>query len=94
MIFHSTVKKTTKKVFKTRVLSTKSLKVVIWLDVFLKSIKTHRVCDGHFSKSMCVSVAEPWGTEGNLGRQNEYSFHMEVRTLYARRMFREQNTET
>ena len=28
-----------------------------------------------------IAVAEPWGTEGNLGRQNEYSFHMEVRTL-------------
>ena len=28
-----------------------------------------------------IAVAEPWGTEGNLGRPNEYSFHMEVRTL-------------
>ena len=28
-----------------------------------------------------IAVAEPWGTEGNLDRQNEYSFHMEVRTL-------------
>ena len=28
-----------------------------------------------------IAVAEPWGTEGNLARPNEYSFHMEVRTL-------------
>ena len=28
-----------------------------------------------------IAVAEPWGTERNLARQNEYSFHMEVRTL-------------
>ena len=38
---------------------------------------------------MCLFSREPWGTEGNLARQNEYSIHMEVRTLYARRMFRE-----
>ena len=28
-----------------------------------------------------IAVAEPWGTEGNLDLQNEYSIHMEVRTL-------------
>ena len=28
-----------------------------------------------------IAVAEPWGTEGNLAHQNEYSFHVEVRTL-------------
>ena len=28
-----------------------------------------------------IAVAEPWGTEGKVGRPNEYSFHMEVRTL-------------
>ena len=28
-----------------------------------------------------IAVAEPWGTEGNLARTNEYSIHMEVRTL-------------
>ena len=38
-----------------------------------------------------IAVAEPWGTEGNLARPNEYSIHMEVRTLYARRMFREKS---
>ena len=42
-----------------------------------------------FQKAFVFSVAEPWGTECNLVRQNEYSIHMEVRTLYARRMFRE-----
>jgi len=37
-----------------------------------------------------IEAAGRCGTEGNLGRQNEYSIHIEVRTLYARRMFREQ----
>ena len=36
-----------------------------------------------------IAVAEPWGTECKVARQKEYSFHMEVRTLYARCMFRE-----
>ena len=64
-------------------------KVVIWLDVFVKSIKNHEVFDGHFSKSMCFSAGEPRAMGRNLVRPNEYSIHMEVRTLYARRMFRE-----
>ena len=28
-----------------------------------------------------IAVAEPWGTECKVDLQNEYSFHMEVRTL-------------
>ena len=28
-----------------------------------------------------IAVVEPWGTEGKVARQNEYSIHMEVRTL-------------
>ena len=28
-----------------------------------------------------IAVAEPWGTECKVDRPNEYSFHMEVRTL-------------
>ena len=38
---------------------------------------------------MFFSAGEPRAMGGNLVRPNEYSFHMEVRTLYARRMFRE-----
>ena len=36
-----------------------------------------------------IAVGGRRGTECKVGRQNEYSIHMEVRTLYARRMFRE-----
>ena len=28
-----------------------------------------------------IAVAEPWGTERKVARQNQYSIHMEVRTL-------------
>ena len=49
----------------------------------------HETDEGTMHKVRKIAVGEPWGTERKVARQNEYSIHMEVRTLYARRMFRE-----
>ena len=43
-----------------------------------------------FQNALVFSVGQRRGTGRNTARQNEYSYHMEVRTLNARRMFREQ----
>ena len=37
-----------------------------------------------------LRTGEPRGTEGKVTRVERVLFHIEVRTLYARRMFREQ----
>ena len=40
----------------------------------------------------CVfRVGRPCGTGGNSDAQIEFSIHIEIRTLYARRMFREKS---
>ena len=49
----------------------------------------HESDEGTMHDLRKIAVVEPSGTECNLARTNEYSIHMEVRTLYARRMFRE-----
>ena len=49
----------------------------------------HESDEGTMHEVRKIAVGGRRGTEGNLGRQIEYSIHMEVRTLYARRMFRE-----
>ena len=40
-------------------------------------------------KYRVFSAVEPRGTGQNLARRSQYSFHIEIRTLYARIMFRE-----
>ena len=50
----------------------------------------HESDEGTMNEVRKIAVRGRRGTEGKVGRQNEYSIHMEVRTLYARRMFREQ----
>ena len=52
----------------------------------------HESDEGAMHEVRKIAVAEPWGTEGNLARTNEYTIHMEVRTLYATRIFREKIT--
>ena len=52
----------------------------------------HESDEGTMHEVRKIAVGGRRGTECNLDRQNEYSFHMEVRTLYARRMFREQDS--
>ena len=47
----------------------------------------HESDEGTMHDLRKIAVGGRRGTEGNLDRQNEYSIHMEVRTLYARRMF-------
>jgi hypothetical protein len=42
-----------------------------------------------FQKARFFSAGGRHGTEGNSARQIEFSYHIEVRTLNARRMFRE-----
>jgi hypothetical protein len=42
-----------------------------------------------FQKARVFSAGGRHGREGKSARQIEYSYHMEVRTLNARRMFRE-----
>ena len=49
----------------------------------------HESDEGTMHDLCKIAVGEPWETECKVARQNEYSIHMEVRTLYARRMFRE-----
>ena len=50
----------------------------------------HEIDEGTMHEVRKIAVGGRRGTDRNLARQNEYSIHMEVRTLYARRMFREQ----
>ena len=47
-----------------------------------------KVC---FQKAPVFSAGGRHGTEGNFARQIEFSYHMEVRTLNAGRMFREKH---
>ena len=53
---------------------------VVILYLFLKAT---------FQKACVFSAAGRRGTQGNLTRTDPILFHIEVRTLYARRMFRE-----
>ena len=45
-----------------------------------------------FQKARVFFAREPWGPDRNLGRTERVLLHMEVRTLYARRMFREKGS--
>ena len=47
------------------------------------------VYGGTFQKHRVFTAGGRHATEGNLERQDRILYHMEVRTLYARRMFRE-----
>ena len=49
----------------------------------------HESDEGTMHEVRKIAVGEPWGTECKVDRQNEYSIHMEIRTLCARRMFKE-----
>ena len=63
---------------------------MILVDVFVKSVKNHWVYDGPFSKSMCFfSRGTPRATQRNTDATWRVLYHIVVRTLYARRMFRE-----
>ena len=66
-------------------------KLVIWLELFLAKVVTLLgVCEGHVTKSTCFfSAAGRRGTDRKTDRTEWVLFHIEVRTLYARRMFRE-----
>ena len=52
-----------------------------------------RVFGGRFSNSRSLRTGEPRAMACNLTRVERVSFHIEVRTLYARRMFRELQQE-
>ena len=47
------------------------------------------VYGGTFQKHRVFTAGGRHATEGNPGRQDRILYHMEARTLYARRMFRE-----
>ena len=51
----------------------------------------HESDEGTMHEVRKIAVGGRRGTECKTDRQNEYSIHMEVRTLYARRMFREKH---
>ena len=65
-----------------------------WLDVFIK-IHNFTKCLKVTFQQMCVISSEATrGTEDGTGRKERVLFHIEVRTLYARRMFRESGLST
>ena len=49
----------------------------------------HESDEGTMHEVRKIAVGGRRGTGRKTERTNEYSIHMEVRTLYARRMFRE-----
>jgi hypothetical protein len=58
-------------VISRRVLNIFDQKVIILYGVFVKSPYVRRVCEGHFSENMCISIGgTPPNQAHNLGRLN------------------------
>ncbi len=67
---------------------------ILFSCIFRQNTKTHFVFDSHFSETMCFIDRRTPRNRVEPCPHERVLFHIEVRTVYARRMFREKTQKT